>query len=162
MKIKRFITKKVVVIGIIAGLILGAGGAAFAFFGATGSGTGIAYTGNAADLTITQTSITVNSGDGYFYPGDNATVDLSLVNGTGGNQYASTIILSSWTSGNPGTCASTIPSETDWFTMTSIPVNANVGPGTTPEGSTTIYFNESGSPQNACAGQTITFNYALS
>ena len=158
MNIKKHISKKVVGIGLAAGLVLGAGGAAFAFFQATGSGSGDASTGNVANLTINQTGLTVNSGDGYFYPGNQATVHLTVSNGTGGNQYLGTVSLGSWTSSSPSTCSSTV-NPAGWFTMTAIPVNANVGPGTTDLGTTTIYFNESGTDQSACAGKTIQFNY---
>lgn len=51
---KRFMTKKVAAIGITAGLILGASGAAFAYFTSQGAGTGTASTGTTHDLTIAQ------------------------------------------------------------------------------------------------------------
>ena len=159
MNIKKHISKKVVGIGLVAGLVLGAGGAAFAYFQATGSGSGDASTGNVANLTINQVSLTVNSGDGYFYPGNQATVHLTVTNGSGGNQLLGTVSLGSWTSSSPLTCGSSVPGQSGWFTMTSIPWGANVGPGTTDLGNTTIYFNESGTDQSACAGKTIQFNY---
>jgi len=160
MNIKKHLSKKVVGIGLAAGLVLGAGGAAFAYFSATGSGSGDASTGSVANLTLVQNSITVHSGDGYFYPGDTATVDIQVTNSTGGNQYLGTVSLGSWTSSSPSTCGSSVPAESGWFTMDAIPVGHNVGTGTTDLGNTTIYFNESGTPQNACAGLTIQFNYS--
>ncbi len=48
MNMKRFMNKKVVAIGLAAGMTLGAAGAAFAYFTTTGSGTGSATTGSAS------------------------------------------------------------------------------------------------------------------
>jgi hypothetical protein len=51
---KRFMSKKLLVVGVAMALVLGIGGAAFAYFTAHGSGTGSATTGSAANLTISQ------------------------------------------------------------------------------------------------------------
>jgi hypothetical protein len=51
---KRFRTKKAVITGAAFVLMLAAGGAAFAYFTSTGSGTGSAQTGKASALTISQ------------------------------------------------------------------------------------------------------------
>ena len=51
---KRFMSKKLLVVGVAMALVLGIGGAAFAYFTSAGSGTGSAKTGSAALLTINQ------------------------------------------------------------------------------------------------------------
>src|SRR5271156_6626339 len=51
---KRFRTKKALISGAAFVLILAAGGAAFAYFTSTGSGTGSAQTGTASKVTISQ------------------------------------------------------------------------------------------------------------
>ena len=64
MNMKRFMNKKVVAIGLAAGITLGGAGAAFAFFTSGGSGSGTATVGSAAnDLKITLTET------GDLYPG---------------------------------------------------------------------------------------------
>ena len=51
---KRFMTKKVLVVGVAVALVLGVGGAAFAYWTTTGSGTGSAQTGKASNVLINQ------------------------------------------------------------------------------------------------------------
>ena len=45
---KRFMNKKVAVVGLTVALVMGVGGAAFAYFSSTGGGTGSAGVGTAA------------------------------------------------------------------------------------------------------------------
>ncbi|MGD0439926.1 MAG: hypothetical protein ABSB52_04810 [Acidimicrobiales bacterium] len=51
---KRFMTKKVLVVGVAVALVLGVGGAAFAYWTTTGSGNGSAKVGTASAVTIAQ------------------------------------------------------------------------------------------------------------
>ena len=51
---KRFMSKKLLVVGVAVAVVLGVGGAAFAYFTTTGSGTGNAYVGTGATLSINQ------------------------------------------------------------------------------------------------------------
>jgi hypothetical protein len=162
---KRFMNKKVVTIGLAAGLALGIGGAAFAYFSSTGSGTGTASTGNTSAVTVVQDSITYNGpSDGAgssLKPGDTATVDFGITN-PGGNEYVTSISLASWTSNSPSTCDSGIAGQSGWFTMPTVPVGADFAHGTdTTTGKTgTITFNDDLThSQDACAGKTITFSY---
>jgi hypothetical protein len=51
---KRFMNKKVAVVGLVVALIIGVGGAAFAYFSSTGGGTGSAGVGTSSNLVIHQ------------------------------------------------------------------------------------------------------------
>jgi hypothetical protein len=51
---KRFMNKKMLVVGVAVAVFLGVGGAAFAYFTTSGNGTGNAYTGTGATLSINQ------------------------------------------------------------------------------------------------------------
>jgi hypothetical protein len=65
---KRFKNKKILTIGLVTALVLGLGGAAFAFYSSTGSGTGSAQAGTVKALTISQIGPGYNSlitGNGY-------------------------------------------------------------------------------------------------
>jgi hypothetical protein len=55
---KRFMTRKVVTIGIAAGLTLGIAGAALAYFTATGSGTGHGTVGTSSPLAVNVSACT--------------------------------------------------------------------------------------------------------
>jgi tetrahydromethanopterin S-methyltransferase subunit D len=49
---KRFMSKKVAVVGLAVALVIGIGGAAFAYFTSTGTGTGSAVVGTSSNLTL--------------------------------------------------------------------------------------------------------------
>ena len=66
MNIKRFMSKKVVAIGLAAGITLGMGGAAFAYFTSTGSGVGAAKVGSATSWTVAETAGSDNNA--VLYP----------------------------------------------------------------------------------------------
>ena len=55
---KRFMSKKLLVVGVAVAVLLGVGGAAFAYFTTTGGGTGSAAVGTNAPLVINQTGST--------------------------------------------------------------------------------------------------------
>src|ERR1700722_8547835 len=74
---KIFTTKKRIVIAGAAGaLILGTGGAAFAYFTAGGSGTGSGSVGSATNFPIAQTDST----GGPLFPGGAETLTFTVTN----------------------------------------------------------------------------------
>ena len=164
MNMKRFMNKKVATIGLAAGLLLGAGGAAFAYFTSTGGGTGTGSTGSSSNVTVVQDSIAYNGPSNgaptSLKPGDTATVAFGITN-PGGSEQVGTISLASWTSNDPTHCDSTLAGQSGWFTMPDVPVNTDFphGPDQTTGQTGTITFNDSGN-QNACQGKTITFTYS--
>ncbi len=56
---KRFMSKKLLVVGVAVALVIGVGGAAFAYFTTTGGGTGSAAVSTNAPLVINQTGVTL-------------------------------------------------------------------------------------------------------
>ncbi len=56
---KRFMSKKLLVVGVAVAVALGVGGAAFAYFTSSGGGTGSAAVGTASNLSIHQIGTTV-------------------------------------------------------------------------------------------------------
>jgi hypothetical protein len=80
--IKRFMSKKVVAIGLAAGITLGLGGAAFAYFTAAGSGTAAASVGSGAWGIVQD-----GAASGLMYPGQGtSTVTYTITNLSKGNQ----------------------------------------------------------------------------
>ena len=166
---KRFMNKKVAAIGLAAGLVLGVGGAAFAYFTSTGAGTGTGATGSSQALTINQTGITYNGPGGTndtpndFQPGDTANLTWSVTN-TGGTEAVNQVSLASWSSNVSG-CSSISTyngnAETGWFTMTGgAESNQQVPNGTTAlTNGGVITFNNEAYSQNICEGAAITFSY---
>lgn len=81
MKLPHF-NKKYVAGAAAAGLAMGAGGFAAAYFTATGTGTGHASVGHATPFTLTQKPLT-----GDLYPGTFQTVDFTINNAGQGIQH---------------------------------------------------------------------------
>src|ERR1700691_3503687 len=97
MSIKKFATKKVVVIGAAVALTLGIAGGAFAYFTTTGSGSGTTTAGaNSGSVTLAATI------SGAILPGDGGqTVTFTGVSSnTTTNVFVNQIIFGSVTSTN--------------------------------------------------------------
>jgi hypothetical protein len=132
MNMKRFMNKKVVAIGLAAGLTLGAAGAAFAYFTTTGSGNGSAATGSATALIISQT----NTVTGLLPGGPAGTIDLSVDNTTDSAQTVGpiTVTVTAVTSGTltapdslgnvPETCTTSLYTTTPSAEVGTIPANS--------------------------------------
>jgi len=100
---KRFMSKKLLVVGVAVAVLLGVGGAAFAYFTTTGSGNGTAGVANVKAVTISQIgagydSLIAGSGDPYIQdqcfncsgPTDLGN-DITLAN-TGSQQLVSVVV----------------------------------------------------------------------
>jgi hypothetical protein len=123
---KRFMTKKVLVVGVAVALVLGVGGAAFAYWTTTGSGNGSAKVGTASAVTIAQIGTpaynsTVALGD-YTYSqtfnGDEITQLGNEVNLAYTGPLTSAVVAMTMCDGGClGTNASVIPSYTTPVTV---------------------------------------------
>jgi hypothetical protein len=157
---KRFMNKKVVAIGLAAGLTLGAAGAAFAYFTTTGSGTGTGVVGTSSNLNINQASITYSNG-ANLVPSSSAVVTFTVDNSASSAQYLASISLASWTSNKTG-CDST--DDPGWITMPTVTVGQDFTAATSGQAVTnsgTITFNDlSTVDQDACKGASLTFTYS--
>jgi hypothetical protein len=78
--------RQIAITGIAAAMVLASGGAAFAYFTSTGSGTGSANVGSAGSWSVSQ-----DDPSGTIYPGSGSTVITFDVtnNGSGDQQYSS-------------------------------------------------------------------------
>jgi hypothetical protein len=153
---KRFMNKKVIAIGIAAGLTLGISGAAFAYFTTTGSGTGSATAGANSGAITLHAAIAGNilPGDGgqaVTFTADNSNQTTSLrvntisfVSVTSSDTACQTVLT-----GDPGefsmanvTSGTTVPAKATGFTL--------VGTGTL------IWANSTTVDQTPCAGAPLT------
>lgn len=91
-------------------------GAAFAYFTTTGTGTVSGAVGTSTALTITGTSAST------LYPGTTSVVNFTVNNPSTGNQFVTTIILDSVTTGVVG-C------DPSWFTMPNVTANQDIAAG---------------------------------
>jgi hypothetical protein len=138
----------------IAGIgVVAVAGIAVAYFTSTGSGTASGTVGSSQALTLHGTT------SASLYPGSSATVTFTADNPSGGNEYLSTIHLTSVTTdaGHSG-CGLTA------FTMPDVTVNQSIGPGSgqsvTVHG--TLSMADTGTNQNACQGAPLTLNLTSS
>lgn len=160
---KRFTSKKAAAIGITAGLILGAGGAAFAYFTTSGSGSGTGTVGTNAAMVIRQAGIVYSNAatDNALLPGTSAAVNFTVDNPSSGHQQLGTISVASITTdvGHAGCDSATNPT---WFTTTTDVVNQDYAPGNNQvvPGTITITLNNANAPQDVCRGAPLTFHYA--
>ena len=139
---RRGLTPVVAVIVTVAAAV-----GAYAFFSASGSGTGTFTSGTVGAITITNTTV------GPLSPqmDSSQTTPLTVtVNNAGAtSQFVGAITGSVATNGS---C------QGSWFTVASVAAPGLLTPGNHTFSSSVI-FNDTGTSQNACAGQTETINW---
>jgi hypothetical protein len=171
MNMKRFMNKKVVAIGLAAGITLGAGGAAFAYFTSSGGGAGSVQTGSsvngititdnsssladllpgvaAQDLTVTATNTAAQA---QYVSGISAYLTLSGVTAVDGYTCSTADYLLDGTAGTSVT--NTVPIA--WTGQELAATNGTADSA----GTDTIQFNDSATQnQDSCEGVTVTINY---
>jgi hypothetical protein len=164
---KRFMNKKVAAIGLVAGLVLGGGGVAFAYF--TGSGTG---TGSGSTGTATNTITVVGTETGALTPGtviSGSNVAFTASNGSNFSQKLSTIhLVSISATGEKGTCTPSVGATTaSDFTMPDVTVGSdgdlapNAGPVTLSE-TGTLTMNDTTLDQSGCEHATLALTFSTS
>lgn len=175
MRLPRF-KKRFIAGAMAAGMVMGAGGIAAAYFTATGTGTGSGSVGTPSPWTVTGGHVT-----GSLYPGGPAhfVVTASVKNPTtaGGNQKLDKIVatFTHVTTRGIGTkpfCSvTTFAFTTEGSTWSISPTGhtAAITPGTTfaPGQRYTIITLKvelvtSGATQDNCAGQTLTIKFTAS
>jgi hypothetical protein len=161
---KRFMTKKVVTISLVAGLLVGGTGVAFAILTLTGSGTGsggtTAGTGGTAPVTLSVTF--ENPTANPLVPGATVPVDFDATNPNPNPVTITTISFVSVTSTN-ALCESLL-SNYPQFSMAQVKTNTTVPAGVKDEGlvpSGALVWADLTSPpvdQTACLGQPLVLN----
>jgi len=156
---KRFMNKKVVAIGLAAGMTLGAAGAAFAYFTTSGSGSGSTTAGTAGTVSLTAAIA------GNIVPGDGG----QTVTITADNLNATSATISTISGDTPlvtstnTLCQAVITNGApDQFTFAQvnevgqvIPAHANTQLNVTG----TLVWNDSATQdQTACAGKPLTLH----
>jgi hypothetical protein len=149
--------RRIAIAGIAAVVVLaGGGGAAFAYFTASGSGTGSATVGSTGTWQVTQASST-----GTVYPGSGSSVITFNVTNTGtGDQQFSSATSAVNSSGVDITQSGTALSGclASWFTtsVTSDPdINTDVAGGATVQVQVTVSMPADPTDnQNPCEGAT--------
>ena len=163
--------KRIIIAGATAALVLGTGGAAFAYFTNTGSGTGSATVGSPGGWGVQQTAST----GGPLYPGAGTVVlTFTITNNGSGNQEftnatPSVPAFGTTADAQTGSPATDIPGCTaGWFSAVIDPSNGDPGINTSiPTGGTTtikvdVTMNDKPVDQGACKGATPNISLSVS
>ena len=161
-KMKRFMTKKFVTIGIVTGLVLGGAGAAIAFVTLTGSGSGTGSTTGGATTPQTITLSVHIASNPPILPGGSAVVTFDANNPAANNVEVTSISFGNVTSTDTA-CNNVIHNaliSPFQFSMATVTENQIVPPATmnyvlnTP--ATLNWANELGQDQTPCLGKNLT------
>lgn len=161
---KLFTTRRriAIVVGASA-IVLAGGGAAFAYFTASGSGTGSATVGSTGTWQVTQASST-----GTIYPGSGSSVITFNVKNTGtGDQQYSTATAAINSSSSDITQSGTALSGclASWYTasVTSDPdLSTKVAGGATVQVQVTVTMPSDSVNQDACESATPDVSLSIS
>lgn len=147
----RFLTKKRVAILAVLAVAAVSAVAAYAYFTATGHGTGTFSSGQIGSVTVNSDAV------GPLYPQTNpantSPVQVRVTNNGSGSQYVGQITGSIDPNSLPAGC------DPNWFTIAAIPAPGLVGAGQEVDPTTTIILNDNGGNQNACANTTFTIDW---
>jgi hypothetical protein len=143
--------KRLIATAITIGALAVAGGA-FAYFTASGSGTGQAAVGSSTPWTVTFGTTT-----GTMYPGaGTATLPYTVTNAGNGNQKlaTTTVAVNADTNGNVTTHGATVTGcLATWFTAANTPPTAtDLAAGAHTTGSVAVTMADAAVSQNSCQG----------
>lgn len=145
---RKFLTKKKIVLLTAVVIAIAAGTGAYAYFTTTGSGTGSATVGTSSGVTIHGTTTTT------LYPGTSTEVDFTIDNPSSGHQYVAKIKLDSVSTdaGHSG-CVMTD------FTMPDVTTNQDFanGNGQAVTATGTLSMANNGN-QDACKSAPLTLH----
>ena len=143
-------SRKAVAVGLASALSLGTGVAAFAYWSATGSGTGDASTTAGQSVTISQTNTIADLEPGQLTP-DQLIGTLTVSNGK--FAYVGTITPTVTGTSNPGCTAAD-------FTVAPATYDAEVLGSASNVTLGTIVFNDTASNQDLCKNATVYLSYS--
>jgi hypothetical protein len=153
---KLFITRRrIAVVGLTGALVLGGAGAAFAYFTSTGSGTGQASVGSAANWNVIAGPVS-----GTMLPGSGtSTIVFTVKNVGNGNQKDNGDTVAMASSGGNVTQNGTVVSGclASWFTPAIGVDNASgtdFAAGTSQTVTVTVTMTDAAVAQDACQGVT--------
>lgn len=140
-------TKKFIILGIAAALVLGGGGAAFAYWTAQGSGTGTATTGVSSGFTVTSTAPV---GADLYPGGPTQSVTFTVANEATAPQTLEEVTVTVANADGSAWTAVVGCSAADFTIGTPVVDYGEIAGETSVEGTVTIALINSGTNQDAC------------
>jgi hypothetical protein len=163
--IKRFVSKKVVAVGLAAGITLGLGGAAFAYFTAAGTGNAKAAVGNTGTWAITQDGLAA----GAMYPGQGSSAVIYTITNDGSGNQALTGLQASIPAVSGDVMSGgkeVVGCLATWFSPAvgtpSVAIGSSIAPSGTASVTVTVTMADAGVSQDACAGVSPEVSLAAS
>jgi hypothetical protein len=149
----RKFTKRSIAVAAVTLALLGGATGAFAYWSAIGTGTGSGATGTSTAVNAVQTSTITN-----LRPGGTAqAISGTFTNTNAAPTYVSTLTVAiTSVTGGAGSCDATD------YTLASavVTVNALVDTGTAWSGPT-LAFNNKGTNQDGCQGETVNLGFTV-
>jgi hypothetical protein len=158
---KRFKTKKglALLLVLVVAAITAVG--AVAWFSSTGTGVGSADVGTSSTIQLSSPNV------GNLFPGGvDVPVTVTMHNPGQGDEYVGTVsgVVNTDDNGTPANPADDCLGS--WFTVDSVNYNdyltRNTTVGDTDTVNTNVRMNESGGPQDACQGKTLSITWSSS
>lgn len=150
--------RKIAVFAVTAALVLGGGGAAFAYWTSTGSGTGTATTGESTDWVVTSSPAI---GGPLTPDGPSQSVAFNVANPSTGSQELTSVVVtvangdgSAWTSGD---C-----SAADYVVDAPVIVYGTVAGSADVDGTVTISMIDTGVNQDDCQTADVPLYFVAS
>jgi hypothetical protein len=141
----KYVTKKRVILVVVAALAIGLGTSAFAYFSSTGSGTGSASVGTSSAVQLSSPSV------GPLYPGGaQVPVDVTIHNPGSGSEYVGHVSGSFVTNGS---CLGT------WFQADGFDYNNTLVAGASATVQTHVRMLDSGTNQDDCQNASMTITW---
>jgi hypothetical protein len=175
---KRFMNKRVAVVGAVAGLVLGLSGAAFAYWTSSGGGNGSATTATAGNSNVSVTGSEASPATmGPNIAPEAITLTITNPSTNSQSSYVTSVTASidstdtTWNVGPPD-CAATDyqlqASSSDALSAAgtangtqsvTVPVGAELAPGGQTTATVYIGFVDDTTNQTACEGQSVDLTY---
>lgn len=145
-------SKKLVIAGIVAALVLGGGGTALAYWTSQGTGIGTATTGETVDFEVASEAPV---GAALIPGGPEQTVAFTVTNPSAGVQTLSSVVVT--VANSDGSTWVAIPgcSAADYTVGTPDVVYGEIAADDAVTGSVSITMNNLGTDQNACQSVTV-------
>ena len=155
----KFSSKRVLVIGIVAALVVGGGGAAFAYWSSTGSGTGAASSGTSTAFTVTSSAPT---GSPLVPDGPAQNVAFSVANPSAGTLDFTSLVVT--VANSDGSAWVAVPgcSAADYEVSNIVVTYGSIAGGADVDGTVDIAMIDTELNQDACEGAAVPLRFVAS
>lgn len=164
---KHHLTKKIAAIALTAGLVLGGGGIAFAYFTSSGGGTGSATVGTTGGSDF---SVTSSWADASLYPGTPAVpFTITVTNNGSGDEHVGYVDIAVASDPDTGFALENGSPVADcmsnWFSVTpQVTVDSTISAGASDSdiAGPSIQMTDSSTDQDACQGHLVDMTFTVS